>query len=278
VAGIEPRPRFIAGSAGQLFLNTWQLSAGPIHGFVLIVPPFAEEMNRSRRMFGLVSQGLARCGLAAATLDLFGTGDSHGGFGEARIEIWLDDLKRALVELESAYGACRGIIATRFGALLSLHPDVATNARAERVVLWQPVTRGELLFTQFLRLRSAAGLRATDPAKRENVAQARARLANGEALEVAGYVIAPELARDIDALALVAPGLQASGKLNWFDIGTARDQLGKDGERAVGELRSAGYQVEIEFVDAPQFWALPETTIAPELLVRTAALFDAASP
>jgi exosortase A-associated hydrolase 2 len=230
-------------------------------------------MNRWRRMAALASQELASRGIAAVTLDLFGTGDSEGEFEQASVELWMEDVRCALRDLASHYGGCRALIATLFAALLALQPSTCAVAQPERTILWHPATRGESLLTQFLRLRAAAGLRTSDPAKRETVAQARDRLLQGESLEVAGYVITPAMARGIDSLTLPTTQRVACGVLQWLDIGSSQGRLGADAERATDALRAQGHDVQVECLAGPQFWALPEITIAPAVLSRTVELF-----
>jgi pimeloyl-ACP methyl ester carboxylesterase len=48
------------------------------------VHPFAEEMNKSRRMAALQSRALAAQGYAVLQIDLFGCGDSGGDFATRR--------------------------------------------------------------------------------------------------------------------------------------------------------------------------------------------------
>jgi hypothetical protein len=47
------------------------------------VPPFAEEMNKSRRMIAEVGRRLEGSGVGMLLVDLFGTGDSEGEFAQA---------------------------------------------------------------------------------------------------------------------------------------------------------------------------------------------------
>src|SRR5258705_9769402 len=49
-------------------------------GSVLYLPPFAEEMNKSRRMAALQARAFARIGWNVLQMDLFGCGDSSGEF------------------------------------------------------------------------------------------------------------------------------------------------------------------------------------------------------
>ena len=53
-------------------------------GGVLYCPPFAEEMNKSRRMAALQARAFAKAGYGVLLLDLYGCGDSSGDFSDAK--------------------------------------------------------------------------------------------------------------------------------------------------------------------------------------------------
>ena len=69
---------------------------GTVRGVVLLLPPFAEEMNKSRRMCALLARGLAADGWRVVRIDLFGCGDSAGSLRDASWEQWCDDLRTEL--------------------------------------------------------------------------------------------------------------------------------------------------------------------------------------
>tara|TARA_B110000238_G_C16067394_1_gene413366 strand:- start:879 stop:1052 length:174 start_codon:yes stop_codon:yes gene_type:complete len=49
---------------------------------VIFVPPFAEEMNRSKRMYVLFARLLADAGIKSICFDFAGTGDSSGEWSD----------------------------------------------------------------------------------------------------------------------------------------------------------------------------------------------------
>ena len=59
---------------------------------MLYIHPFAEEMNKSRRMAALQSRALAQAGYAVLQIDLLGCGDSSGDFGDATWQSWVSDV------------------------------------------------------------------------------------------------------------------------------------------------------------------------------------------
>ncbi|MGL5987461.1 MAG: CocE/NonD family hydrolase, partial [Burkholderiales bacterium] len=66
-----------------------------MRGIVVYAHPWAEEMNKSRRMAAEMARQMARSGFAVLQLDLAGCGDSDGDFADASWDAWLEDIDRA---------------------------------------------------------------------------------------------------------------------------------------------------------------------------------------
>ncbi len=245
---------------------------------LVVVPPFAEEMNKSRRMWSLLAAQLAAQGIATLIPDLHGTGESDGDFADARWQSWREDLELAC-RFAREQGARRiALLGVRLGALLALDylgTDAALAAAhggIVQLILWQPVLNGQQHMNQFLRLKLAAGLRQA--AARETTATLRERLARGERLEVAGYELSRELLAAIDALdaqALAQALAPASApRVDWLEVSTLETlALLPASERLIEKWRVAGVQVRSRVVRGEAFWALQEITIAPELNALT---------
>ena len=114
-------PSFLAGAAGQLFSLYFppRLQLSEPKG-VVYLPPFAEEMNQSRRMVTLQARELSKAGVGVLLLDLFGTGDSAGSFSDARWDVWLQDVGTGLDFLEQR-GLRPSLWGLRLGGLLAMH-------------------------------------------------------------------------------------------------------------------------------------------------------------
>ena len=59
---------------------------------MVYIHPFAEEMNKARRMAALQSRALAAAGFDVLQIDLLGCGDSSGDFGDATWNDWVNDV------------------------------------------------------------------------------------------------------------------------------------------------------------------------------------------
>jgi exosortase A-associated hydrolase 2 len=240
---------------------------------VVVVPPFAEEMNRSRRMVALQAQRLAENGLRVVVFDFFGTGDSEGDFGDARWEGWIEDL-RTIVSWSRAGGAERiRLLAIRLGALVAMDARAAMGGDLGSV-FWQPCTSGKAYLRQFLRLRVAENLINSGKPNAESVATLLARLRDGEPLEVAGYELAAPLALAIESRTLERAAPPPA--LHWLDLVTAEgDSLSPATAAIVNRWVSAGMAIEAQAVRGDPFWSLQEITIAPHLIDATTRAFVA---
>jgi exosortase A-associated hydrolase 2 len=262
---------FIEGSRGRLFVSL-RRPAEPHGSCVLVVPPFAEEMNKCRRMVALAAQGLADRGIAVAIPDLFGTGDSEGDFGEASWSAWVDDLRVAREWLGQQGLNVSGLLCVRLGAALAveaLHSDALPPV--SRTVLWQPVLDGGRFLNQFLRLRIAATFMTGG--RKETTAGLRASIASGEQVEVAGYALGALLVAQIDALR-VPKGLPVgAGRVAWYEtVREASDPMSALSRQMAEAALACGSSFETEGFTGEPFWNSTEVVVIPDFVARTVAM------
>ena len=265
-------PFFLDGSAGRLFAIYHPPAEGvAVRGDAVFVPPFGEEMNRSRRMATVLARRLAPLGIGVLVFDFFGTGDSEGEFAAARLDIWRDDLGRALRWLDGRGARRVDLVGLRFGAHLALEAGAGRDAGATRIVLWQPIASGELMMTQLLRIRVSAGL--TGAGGVETMASLRARFARGESIDIAGYEISSRLAADLDVLDLDKTALLCRAPIHWLELVAGENRPIPPGSaRRIETWRKRGTRVEARAVVGEPFWTLLETTIVPRLAEVTAGI------
>lgn len=267
-------PTFLDGHRGRVLCTFFlpEDSGNPENSGrgLLLLPPFGEEMNKSRAMLAWFGYAAARAGIVAAILDPYGTGDSEGEFAEAEWAGWREDVVAAAAALASRGAERLTVCGLRTGALLSLDACRHLPALPEGLVLWHPVASGRQFLTQFLRLRLAAGMGAGPRDAAESTEALRARLQQGEVIEVAGYALAPDLARSLDALdaETLAPPLQVPA--HWLEIsGALPPRVSPAGGRVVDAWKQAGCRVEMEAVGGASFWATQEIASAPQLIERS---------
>jgi exosortase A-associated hydrolase 2 len=272
LAGGAPEPFYLPATRGDRFcLHHVPVHAPPPRGGVLYVHPFAEEMNKSRRVAALQARELARQGWHVLQIDLFGCGDSAGDFGEATWEDWLDDVVSGVRWLQHRVDGPIWLWGLRSGALLAAQVSVLLDTPA-RLLLWQPTISGSQHLNQFLRL-SVAGSALAGAADRAGVKELVERLESGCSIEVAGYGLNPAMAMGLRQAELVMPPGQTG--VAWVEVSN-RDlpTLMPASDACVESWRAAGRRVETAVVQGPSFWQTQEMTECPGLLPATSALVD----
>jgi len=234
-----------------------------------VVPGFNEEMNRCRSMVTILAQTLARQGIGTLIIDLYGTGESDGEYGDARWETWIDDIHRATEWLDAQTGGCLALLGIRLGFSLAVSAALAQQ-KSRALIAWQAVVDGKSYFTQFMRMKIAANMDRTDIPK-ETSGGMRAQLAAGSSIEIAGYEISPELGSAIDGMKLSELLPPEPSKVIWLEKSPGEEQaLSPTSEKLIESWRQAGRVAEVMLYDGPAFWALHERFLAPDLVSKTA--------
>lgn len=270
---VEPlvKPFYLDAAPGRRFCLAFEPAGTHCAGGVLYVHPFAEEMNKSRRMAAQQARELARQGYRVLLIDLYGCGDSDGDFADARWGLWLDDLERAVTWLRRTSSDRVILWGLRLGATLAMAFAARTANRPVALHLWQPVVNGEVFLTQFLRLRVASEMIAGER-QGTGTKDLRAQWGAERSVEVGGYEIAPQLARAIDDIRIA--DLPATGApVHWYEV-VADSAVGATPatQRTVEAMRHRGAAVELHVVNGAPFWATVEITECPQLLKQTASV------
>lgn len=255
---------FLPAAGGEQRLCLFHAPAGAPRSKILYLHPFAEEMNKSRRMAALACRALAEAGHAVLQIDLRGCGDSSGDFGDASWADWQADVRLGLECLDNrvSAGVPLWLWGLRAGCLLA----AADWGRPLNYLFWQPMTSGKLALQQFLRLKLAAEM--ASGAGKGLMEQMKAELAAGLEVEVAGYRLSAALASGLAASALAAAG--APGRVEWLELSTREDAvLTPVSEQAITRWRDAGWVVRSRLAPGPSFWATTEIELAPALIAGT---------
>jgi exosortase A-associated hydrolase 2 len=241
-------------------------------GAIIYLHPFAEEMNKARRMAALQSRAMARAGFAVLQIDLLGCGDSSGDFSDATWLAWQEDVLLAYRWLRAETLAPLTLWGVRAGCLVAAH---AANNLPEPVnfIFWQPVVSGRQHWQQFIRLKVAGEIAS---GQTKGVAeQLRHSLANGQTVEIAGYTISLGLTDGLEKVELLPPPVRPA-KVAWFEISMReRATISPASEKYIEQWRSAGYGLVDRIVHGPSFWQTAEIEDAPELLLATMEALEA---
>ncbi len=264
------QPRFLRCTHGHLHVMAWgrnDWQDADVTRVTLILPPFAEELNKSRHMLARLGHALAEAGGCALLPDLYGTGDSEGRFEDTDWTVWRQDILDIVRHLHDSGIDHLDIVALRMGAMLALTSLPESPLTIGRLVLWQPLLSGKRLLSQFLRLRvMAAKMRGRD----ESVNKLLARLSGGEPIEVGGYLLNPALAAQL--LTVGPDKLPTPGGLrcDWYEVAPeAGRELSKAANRTIVQWRTAGCKVSGVSVEGPAFWETQEIATAPTLIAHT---------
>ena len=256
---------FLDTPGGSRFASATWPSGEPIGGW-LYLHPFAEEMNKSRRMAALGAEALAQRGWLVLQVDLGGCGDSAGDFGDATWQGWIDDISHSWSWLGNTCSGPIGIWTLRAGSLLAAE-WIAQCEQHPPLLLWQPVRNGQQHLTQFLRLKAASDM-LTDKSK-GTVAKLREELASGRAVEVAGYRLSPALAAGMTASRLQLPqdyrGLVTAIEL----VSGERSEPTPGTASMILTMQEAGIAARAEATRGPSFWQTVEIETAPALIETT---------
>ena len=124
------------------------------------------------------------------------------------------------------------------------------------------------MWRQFLRLKAAAQL--ADGGGKAILEAARADLAAGRAVQVAGYTVNPALAQGLQVATLTPPVAKPAGRAVWLEVSSQPDPtLAPATKAALPGWEAAGWSVEAQAVHGPPFWQTAEIEDAPTLVAAT---------
>ncbi len=253
-----------------------------MRGRVVYVHPFAEEMNKSRRMAALQARALAAAGFSVLQIDLHGCGDSSGDFGDASWDDWINDVVLAvnwLTERDEVHAkAPLWLWGLRAGCLIAVEAAAKLKEPCH-FCFWQPATSGKLILQQFLRLKLAADmLGGQSKGLMDEMKQA---LKLGQSLDIAGYSLTAVMAAGLETASLIPPESLAERReicrLEWFEL------VSREGaettpvtQQSLLKWQTAGFATHHQFNQGPSFWQTQEIEDAPRLIESTcAALLNA---
>jgi exosortase A-associated hydrolase 2 len=264
-------------STGQRLCIFHAAQGAAVRGRVVYVHPFAEEMNKSRRMAALQARALAAAGFSVLQIDLHGCGDSSGDFGDASWDDWVNDVVQAVAWLsdrdEAHAQAPLWLWGLRAGCLVAAQAAARLKGPSN-FCFWQPTVSGRLILQQFLRLKLAADmLSGNSKGLMDEMKQAMAR---GESVEIAGYRLPSALAQGLEraelAVTMKAPANQGIPRLQWFELSTREEtQLTPITQKCLSAWETAGFATHHQFVQGPSFWQTQEIEDAPMLIKATCA-------
>lgn len=244
---------------------------GEPRGAVLYVHPFAEEMNKSRRMAALAAQEFATRGWLVLQIDLHGCGDSSDDFGDASWADWLTDIDAAWRWLEGRGVGTVCLWSLRAGSLV-IADWIKTRGTVAPLLLWQPVIDGRQHLTQFLRLKGVSQMMEESDAKTA-IAKVKAELESGQSVEVAGYTLSPNLVTGLQGARLELP-TEYPAPVALLEVGGAEGGLSPGLVALAQRWEARGIKVTHAGNPGPAFWQTLEIEVAPALIDASSSVLE----
>jgi alpha-beta hydrolase superfamily lysophospholipase len=274
MSSAHPRPVYLATEPDPIlaWLHPSLTGSSPAVA-VLLLGPFGWEDVASYRGRREWACELAAAGYPTARLDLPGAGDSAGSSrGPARLDAWTDAVGAAAGWLRGATGAGRlAAIGVGLGGLVACRA-AANGAVVDDLALWAVPARGHTLLRELRAFAAVAAAQFPDP-------RASAPPSGPEpdgALDVAGYVLAPDTIAALEALDLT--------ELSIPEPVTRRVLLfGRDGRAPDRRLREHFEQLgsEVTVADGSGFQELvasPEQSRMPTAVIEETRAWLAGAP
>ena len=249
-------------SKGHNFLLSSQAEPGSA---LIILPPFADEMNKSRHIISQFMRQATQQGFSCYLMDHFGTGDSEGDLDQADMNLWRADLNLLLAQLAAAGHQQVSFLAIRFGALQLF--DLLNNGplplALNKVLLWQPYFEVKKFWQQFFRVKIAEQMALGEKLTQQQLEQ---QLTEGNIIDIAGYPIAPVFYHSVLQGLYDLPAVLTNNKtpLHWLEI----SQLPAPGVAVQKQLNQLQQKCPVKFqlVNTAPFWNTSELVQADELL------------
>lgn len=245
---------FIETPHSSLFSVLKRPSGSTPKRIYIVLQAFAEEANKSRRMWSLISETVCDRGSAVLLFDYSSTGDSQGEFAEATLQNWTDDLCAVINVCQSRFpDVPLECIALRTGAIVYLEALKKLSTSIPGILI-APVTNGKQFISQFLRLRLAANMVSGE--KKESMASLNQLLEQEGVIEVAGYALNKQLVSEISSF--TATDACPSAEIRILDI--VSDE-GDGMSPAIQKIADSWTNLDVSLVCGVKFWATQEIAV-----------------
>lgn len=245
----------------------------PPRGLVVHVPAFAEEMNKSRRMITLATEGLVEDGWSVLLFDFSGCGDSSEVLEEIAWEMWIEDLDSVLSWSRLRFPGLGVVLWSLRGGALIASEWMAWKGQNLPVLMWQPTLSGKLQLTQFLRLKAANDMLSEMDA-RNVMADLRKKIEEGEPVDVAGYRVSAKLAGGMSR-AVFDLSVKEGRDIAILEVGSAEGSSLSPALQGLVEKASIGtFQVFAQKIAGAAFWSTQYIETVPGLVTASRKVLE----
>jgi len=239
---------------------------------VIFVPSFAEEMNRSKRMYVLCARLLANSGVDTVCFDYAGTGDSHGEWGSFEFADWKTNLLDVYQYVRQGGIKDISLIALRFGALIVADTIFTSDVQINKCIFWDPIESGEVFIRQLIRIKIAAGM--AEESRKISTKDILSDIDQHGFMEVGGYHVSSSLINAINNMKLsnTINAVITRTNLHWMTLSkTNKGSIIQSTPNCVPN--NLAEHLAIHPINDTRFWMQQEVTIAPKLLRDTCQIF-----
>jgi uncharacterized protein len=218
---------------------------------VVLCYPVGGEYLRAHRAFRQLTNLLVRSGMHVLRFDYSGTGDASGDPLDATMARWSDDVATAVEELRESAGVDRVSLAgLRLGAVLAARGAraLADRGLVDRVVMWDPVDRGEAFMASMETVPLGGGVAPTGAMTAEQAPDATSAFPPGS-VGIGGFPYTPRLQQEIRAIDLAAEA-PPGGAVVEILSSTSRPQF----EALANRWTVAGVRTRYRFIPSEGDW------------------------
>ncbi len=196
--------QFIQVGEGNLFAVTHEPKQAVRRGAFIFCHPFVEEKLWSHRAYVSFARNLSSLGYLVIRFDMRGYGDSSGDFIDISLAESIKDTLDVIDYVQRTYEDIEGIslFGLRLGATIAALVAEECNC-ISKLVLWEPVVRGDRYMQEFLRSNLAAQMLDGGEVKntRDDLVQ---EMKNGTPVNVEGYPLTYRCYSDVSDINLLA--------------------------------------------------------------------------
>lgn len=219
----------------------------------VICNPFGMEKTNSHRLNFEWARALASAGHWVLRFDYRGTGDSAGAFEGSTIHDYIDDIGKAVAELERLSGVpCKGLAGLRLGAGLAAIFAARTQLELD-LVMWEPVIDGRKYRDSLLRTAMANEL-VNSGGLHKSRNDLRRELEAGRPVSVDGFALTAPMYDSLETLDLVALGRPTSAPVSVSQINSRSGRPPRPAFVELVRAYSKGGDARLETVQAPSMW------------------------
>jgi pimeloyl-ACP methyl ester carboxylesterase len=218
------------------------------------------EYLRTHRLYRFLARRLADAGFHVLRFDYFGTGDSAGEFGEARLERWVGDTASALTELRHRFLVRHVyVVGLRLGGAVAWLAGIE-HGGVEGLALWDPVSSGSEYLEDII-AHEHERRQASPPRD-----SADDRAGRGPR-EIVGFPMIEAMYGDLAALDLLSVTQVPASRALLVDSSDESIQ-----EKLHAHLGGASADVRFEHIPHPKTWTQdPYKTVVPSKIIDTVA-------